>query len=370
LLLPPRIYAVPGIEMNVYFDNTCLVVNPLNYIFDVGCAKGRQQTERWTFLASAADVGNYPFTVEVRDETNGVVARADSVLEVVPANAGAGVSVSVLTIGDSLTHAAVYPERLLTLCASNGNPRLALVGHAPNASNPLVRIEGYGGWTAQRFATSYRKGARAEGDWKAWNSNGSPFLYADASGSPKLDFARYCREFNGGKAPDFVTILLGCNDVFSSTDDAIDATVDAMFVHYDRLVDMVRQVGPDTRIGVMLITPPAATQDAFGASYACRLTRWQFKRNQTRVVERVIAKYGGRETENIFLVPVNLNLDCVHNYPTVKAAANAQTQAETARLCNGVHPSSEGYRQIGDTLYCWIKSQLASRRGTPAAKSN
>lgn len=38
LLLPPRIYAVPGIEMNVYFDNICLVVNRANYVFDVSAS--------------------------------------------------------------------------------------------------------------------------------------------------------------------------------------------------------------------------------------------------------------------------------------------------------------------------------------------
>jgi len=107
LLLPPRLYAVPGVEMNVYFDNICLAVNPLNDAFDVDCAKGQQQAERWTFVPTEQDVGRYPFAVEVRDETNGLVARAESVLEVVSGKAGAGQPVSVLTIGDSLTHAAV-----------------------------------------------------------------------------------------------------------------------------------------------------------------------------------------------------------------------------------------------------------------------
>ncbi len=362
LVLPPRIYAVPGVEMNVYFDNVCLVINPLNYVFDVTCDKGKQQTERWTYVPVAQDVGEYPFVVEVRDETNGLIARAESVLEVVPEKSGEDVPVTVLMIGDSLTHAAVYPQRLLTLCCTNGNPRVTLVGHAPNEKNPVVRIEGYGGWTAQRFATYYRAGGRAVGDWKAWNSSSSPFLYADVPGKAKLDFARYCREFNEGKSPDFVTILLGCNDIFGSNDGTIDATVDTMFTYYDQLVEMIRSVGSETKIGVMLLSPPAGTQDAFGANYLCKLTRWQFKRNQHRVVERLMEKYGGREAEGIFLVPANLNLDCMHNYPTLTTACNSQTQTQVTRLNNGVHPSAEGYRQIGDTLYSWIKARLAERQ--------
>lgn len=360
LRLPPRLYAVPGIEMNVYFDNICLTVNPLNVVFDAVCAKGKQQVERWTFVPTEQDVGTFPFAVEVRDEMNRIIARAESVLEVVPENAGKGRPVSVLTVGDSLTHASVYPAHLLALCETNDNPQVTLVGHVPNEKRPEVRIEGYGGWTAQRFATFYKEGKRESGDWHAWNSSSSPFLYADGTGKAKLDFARYCQAFNGGKGPDFVTFLLGCNDIFGSRDETVDATIDVMFQHYDKLVEMVHQVRKDTKIGVMLLLPPAGTQDAFGANYQSGLTRWQFKRNQHRVVERLMEKYGNREGENIWLVPANVNLDCQRNYPTLKAPGNSETKEEVIRLNNGVHPSAEGYRQIGDTLFCWVKAQLAA----------
>ena len=362
LLLPPRIYATPGIEMNVYFDNICLVANPLNYLFDVNCAKGSQQTERWTFVPTEEDVGQYPFVIEVRNETNAVIARAESVLQVAPKTAGAGLPISVLTIGDSLTHAAVYPAHLLELCKAEGNPKITLVGHVPNEKTPDVRIEGYGGWTAHRFATFYKEGERRNGteDWKTWNSSGSPFLYADGTGKPALDFPRYCREFNGGKAPDFVTFLLGCNDNFGANDETIEASIDTMFKYYDMLIEMVRQTRADTKIGMLLLVPPVGTQDGFGANYKCGQTRWQYKRNQQRVVERTMEKYGKREKENIFLIPSNVNLDCLHNYPSVNAPWNSQTKAEGRRLNNGVHPAPEGYRQIGDTIFCWIKAQLAA----------
>lgn len=362
LMLPPRFYAVPGIETNVYFDNVCLVVNPADLAFDVTCAKGRQQAERWTCVPTDTDVGEFPFVIEVRDAANALVARAESVLQIVPGDAGAGVPLSVLTIGDSLTHAAVYPAHLLELCKSEGNPQLTLVGHTPSVRNPAVRIEGYGGWTAQRFMTYFKEGKRPEGelDWKVWNACSSPFLYPAGAGRFNADFAQYCQEQNGGKAPDVVTILLGCNDNARATDASIDASIDTMLTYYDMLVDMVHQVRPDTRIGALLLVPPAATQDAFGANYKCDLSRWQYKRNQHRVVERMLTKYGNRESEFITLVPTYLNLDCANNYPSAKAACNAATTKEAVRLSNAVHPSAEGYRQIGDTLYAWLKAQLAA----------
>jgi lysophospholipase L1-like esterase len=363
LVLPPRLYAVPGIEMNVYFDNVCLVVNPANLAFDVTCAKGSQQAERWTCVPTDKDVGEFPLVIEARNEANTIIARAESTLQIVPRNAGAGVALSVLTIGDSLTHAAVYPAHLIELCKAEGNPQLTLVGHAPNAKSPAVRIEGYGGWTAQRFMTYFTAAKRPEGDldWKAWNACGSPFLYPDGEGKFKVDFAQYCQEQNRGQAPDAVTILLGCNDNAQATEATIDASIDAMCTYYDLLVDMVHQVRKDTKIGALLLVPPAATQDAFGANYQCALNRWQYKRNQHRVVERLLAKYGNRESEFIYLIPAYLNLDGVNNYPTTKAPCNAASQTEIRRLSNGLHPSTEGYRQIGDSLYCWLKAQSLAR---------
>ena len=133
--------------------------------------------------------------------------------------------------------------------------------------------------------------------------------------------------------------------------------------HYDILVEMIRGVSKDTRIGALLLVPPAASQDAFGANYKCSQTRWQYRRNQHRVVERMTARYGKREPGNIWLVPANVNLDCVHNYPKRTAAWNARTAVKVTRLNNGVHPSSEGYHQIGDSIYCWMKAMIAGGNG-------
>ena len=320
LLLPPRIYAVPGIEMNVYFDNVCLTVNRANYVFDVVCDKGTQQAERWTITPTDQDVGQYPLALEVRDEANRIIARAESTLQIASKNAGAGLPVSFLMIGASETHAAVYPAHVLELCKPQGNPRLTLVGHVPHREQPTVRIEGYGGWTAKRFMNHFTAEKRPEvqGDREAWKAGGSPFLYSDGHGGFKADFGQYCRDFNQGHGPDFVTIILGGNDTFRCTDENIEASIDTMLEHYDGLIAMIHQVRNDTRIGAVLMYPPASSQDAFGANYQCSQTYWQCKRNLHRVCERILVHYGNRESEHIYLVPVKSNLDCDHNFPTLK----------------------------------------------------
>ena len=360
LVLPKTIYAIPSVEMNVYFENVALMINSANYVFDVTCTKGIQQAERWTYVPGANDVGNYPFQIEVRDDRNNVIARAKSTLRVVPSDTGSGRTITQLCIGDSLTHHSVYTGHLLDLFKQPGNPQLKLIGtHRPYKDWPAEnRHEGYGGWTAERFATHYNKTAR-KGEA---SKRGSPFLYLGSGGKPELDFSRYLQETNQGKASDVVTIFLGCNDVFYATDDNIDKVITRALGYYDKLFKMIHSVKKDTKVGVVLIPPPAGTQDAFGANYACGQTRWQYKRNQHRMIERLIKHFGNREKQNIFLVPVFINFDSRRNCPSETVRCNAQTIQTMIRQNNGVHPSPEGYRQIGDTIYCWMKSSMLLKK--------
>ena len=350
LTLPPKLYAVVGVETNVYFDNVVLVINPKNYEFCVKCGFGTQQSERWTFVPKKRDVGEYPFILEVRNQQNRVIAKAASTLAVVGADAGAERKVSMLMIGDSLTHASVYPKRVLDLCKLEGNPGVRLIGTNRSKDNAVCH-EGYPGWTAVRFAAKYSVEKHSK-------KGGSPFVYLGKDGSKKLDFARYCQEFNEGEVPDIVTCFLGANDIAYAEEDSIEKVIDRMIKHLDMLVSMVRVVSQETIIGIMLPVPPAGSQDAFGASYNTRLTRWQYKRNQHRLVERLLQSYSNRDKENIFVVPTEVNLDCIYNYPMKKMKRNAHVSASVWRLANGIHPGIGGYGQIGDSLYAWLKYRL------------
>ena len=135
-----------------------------------------------------------------------------------------------------------------------------------------------------------------------------------------------------------------------------------MMAHYDALVAAIHDAGKETRIGVLLPVPPAATQDAFGANYANGQTRWQYRRNQHRLVERMLSHYSSREAGGVDIVATHLNLDCRRNYPAERGKANAEAEIEIERQSNGVHPAAAGYRQIGDTLYAWLTATRRSRR--------
>jgi lysophospholipase L1-like esterase len=358
LVLPRIIYAVANVETNIYFDNVVLTTDSSRYVFDVKCEKGLVYGDRWAYTPTAQEAGTFALTLEVRDETNAIVASGESTLEVVSAAAGAGAPVTLLAVGDSLTQASIYTERLLELAGGADGPALTLIGsrgpdNAP--SHGANRHEGYSGWTAEAFATFYGPLARS-GEFKG-RETGSPFVYD--RNAPRLDFATYCAQFNHGKAPDFVTFALGTNDIFYASDQNIDATIDRILGYFDSLVAMVHGFNASTRVGIVLVIPPAATQDGFRNYRATqRQTRWQYRRNQHRMLERMLAHYGGREAENLYLIPAYINLDAAHNFPTRPASWNADNPDQPPRVIDGIHPASAGYRQIGDTIYCWLKDRL------------
>jgi len=341
LTLPPEVYAVPGVEMAVYYDNVVLTETPDAYRFEPTCDVGAAEKRRWVVTPQSADVGDHALAVTVRDAGGAELGRAATTLKVVPADAGAGRTIHLLIVGDSLTHATTYSNEIARLLSLPGNPGWTMLGtHKPSRAAAGVAHEGYGGWTWQRFVTHYEP--NPDGTYK---KRSSPFVTLGPDGKPALDVQRYFDEASGGERPDFVTFLLGINDCFHVDPEdpaAIDARIDAMFAQADVLLAAFREAAPEAELGICLTTPPNARESGFEANYQGRYHRGGWKRIQHRLVERQIERFAGREKERLFLVPTELNLDPTDGYPTN----------------NGVHPNQSGYRQIGASIYAWIKARL------------
>lgn len=366
LLLPDRICAVPGVETNIYFANAVRVVNPANYVFEVKAPRGRCDEKRWRYTPSSQDKSgtfNLLFRVLGND---GVLAEKTVAVEVSPADAGKGERLVMLIVGDSLTNATVYPKRILELFKTPGNPEVRQIGsHAGSGRSVIpggVAHEGYGGWTWWSFCEKWK----SDEDCAKLKTNReklyarSPFLKME-NGEKKLDIQGYFDRMNGGKAPDIITFQLGVNDIFSATDEDVDAKIKTIFKYMDKLLEAFRKAAPDAVIGVGITTPGAATQDAFGKNYKSRHSRWQYKKNQHRLAEAMMRKFASANPYKVELVPVYLNLDCENNFPVQTEPVNQDNEKKIARQSNGVHPAAAGYRQIGDTFYCWMKHVLAKK---------
>lgn len=357
--LPEKLYAVPGIECNIYFRNIFLAVNPANYVFDVTCKVGRNDRKRWRFTPAAADAGKtYPLSIKVYDR-NGLAAEGETTVYVAPADAGKGKALSILIVGDSLTSATVYPARLYQLCRQGGNPKLTMIGSRPGSRRPSVpqevAHEGYGGWTWLSFMTRHQ-GAAA-----------SKFL-TKKDGKPVFDLARYLKKYNNGKTPDVITFQLGVNDVFSADEASLPKRIRTILANADKLIAAFRKEAPDALIGVGFVTP-GADQDAFGTNYKCGQTAWGYCRNHFRLNQAMakhFAKYGDPK---LVMIPSNVGLDTENNFPVRKEAVNSQNKTMVSRQSNGVHPAPSGYNQIGDTYFAWLKNQIAEKNASGSRPS-
>ena len=139
---------------------------------------------------------------------------------------------------------------------------------------------------------------------------------------------------------------LGINDCFYLQKNlalpAVDWGINSVLGNSNILLEHLQLAAPKAIIGICLTTPPNTSQKAFLANYKGKFNRWPWKQVQHRFVQRQIKHFSNREKDNIFIIPTELNLDCINGYPEN----------------NAVHPNKKGYNQIGSSIYCWLKWQL------------
>ena len=356
LFIPEKIYAVPGIEMNVYFNNIVTVINPANYVFDVNCDKGRNDLKRWRFTPEPADVGTYKWSIRVIG-MKGVLAQAEAELVVLPLNAGNKKNITMLMVGASQTGAGHYPDRVAELMSRPGNPGFKTIG----TKGRNGKHEGYGGWRWDSFLTrwGYTNSRQMDGMHPdrpvGFNS---PFMFPDKNGKGKFDLQKYFDKHNNGKVPDVVSFQLGLNDFFKAQDDTIAQITADSIKNMEKLIAEFRKLKPAPEIMIFQHIPGAG-QDGFGASYKSRQTSWQYRKNLDHYNRALLKK--GKELD-LTVVPVYMNIDTENNYPTQTEPVNIGNSAVVSRQNNGVHPAQAGYYQMGDTLYCYLKALLHNRK--------
>ena len=355
LLIPETIYAVPGVEMNVYFNNVVTVINPANYVFDVDCSKGRNDLKRWRFTPVPEDVGTYDWSIRVMD-MKGVVASAKAKLVVLPPDAGKDRKLTMLMVGASQTGAGHYADRIVDLMSRSGNPEFKSIG---TKGLRRGKHEGYGGWRWESFLTrwGYTNSRQMDGMHPdrpvGFNS---PFLFPGKDGKGEFDLQKYFDKVNGGEIPDIVSFQLGLNDFFLAKDKTIARITAQSLQNMEKLIGAFRKL---KKVPVLMIFQhiPGASQDAFGQNYACGQTLWQYRKNLD-YYNRALLKQAKKL--NLVVVPVYMNIDTENNFPTRLQNVNEGNPARIVRQSNGVHPAKAGYYQMGDTLYCYVKALLAS----------
>lgn len=333
LNLPPKIYAVVGKEVSVYFDNL-MIDDAAKYNFNVDCSAGQQQDERWTATPSTA--GTAALSVAVHKDYSDVydiLTMGSASVVTAAAGAGTGVAKTYLQIGDSTTKGMIELGTLADLFGADPMD-LTLMG-------------------TQGASPNWHEGHPGKDTNYIYTNTASPFVFSGA-----FSFSQYMTA-QGYPGLDFAGIHLGINDMYAQfADYQVDAQLAASMAQIEGMVTSIHAYSASIKIGILLDIPPSRSQDSFGANDPCGQTRWRYKRNIILWVRRLIAQFGGRESGNVYLVPFGSNLDTTHNMAQTTVAANSRTSVTVARQVNALHPDAPGYAQMSDAVYYWLKNMV------------
>ena len=160
---------------------------------------------------------------------------------------------------------------------------------------------------------------------------------------------------NDGKAPDFITIYLGGNDIARAADTTIRRHLDDASAAIDEVITGFRKAAPDVKIGIVLSAAPAG-QDAFGNNYGMLIRRAQYCRNLEKLWAMLEMKC--KQYPNVTPIPVSVGVDTENHYPARMEPASEGSSVMVRRQTNALHPTKDGNRQIGDIFYFWFRNHL------------
>lgn len=378
MVLPEVIYAVPGIESNIYFKNVIDTANLNAYAVEVKCAKGAHGNERWFWTPSKKDAGK-SFDLEIRlfnDYGKIISARCKVVVAREPADYKRKITLALLAASGVNCH---YPQHLLKVMREAGFVNYTPVGnHAGAGQKPVpggIAHDGYGGFSWESFLTRWlfsaeelpqaqnaaeREQMKAIGVSKLPKSQAyrlrSPLLKI-VNGKKVLDIPGWLKKINQGKAPDFIVIQLGGNDMFGAMADTREARLAKAMANARKLLAALRKACPETIIGVAT-NPCGCDQDGFGANYGCFQSSYQYRRNIQSYNRALTALVKELKDPRLKLIPLHQSIDPDESYLKGSFLIHARHKRKVVRDRNALHPSMIGGYQLGDAMYCWLRKEL------------
>ena len=378
MALPEVIYAVPGIESNIYFKNVIDSAAPNAYAVEVKCARGAQGNERWFWTPSKKDAGK-SFDLEIRlfnDYGRLLTAKCKVVVAGEPADYKRKITLALLAASGVNSR---YPQHLLKVMREAGFINYTPVGrHAGSGRKPVpggIAHDGYGGFSWGCFLDRWlysaeelpqaqnaaeREQMKALGVSKLPKSQAfrlrSPLLSL-VNGKPVLDIPGWLKVINQGKAPDFIVIQLGGNDMFGAMAGTREAQLSKTMNSARKLLAALRKNCPETVIGVVTY-PCGCDQDGFGANYGCFQSSYQFRRNILSYNRALTALVKELKDPGLKLVPMHQNIDGEESYLKGSYLIHARHKRKVVRDNNALHPDLAGGYQMGDAIYCWLRKEL------------
>ena len=330
------LYVMQGTSVPVFFDNIIMHGQAKNLnVFQT--AKGNF-VDNGIFQKSleTLEKGFYQNYIIVNSSYNTLLKKNDDIvsnsrLTVVDINAGNGVTRKVLVIGDSITAANVWTDKLVDLF-SDDVMNIEMLGTRGTSKAPN---EGRGGWRAWNYA--FEKDASNDG---LSSSVTNPFLNPTSN---NFDFSYYMTKQNYTSV-DYVLLCLGTNDVSRNTHN----TDDDILLAWKTIIDSIKSFDNNIKILIWLLPMP------------CGLTNEQPKKDMfLHMKELLINKYdnmASRQTNKIYLVDVGCSVSPTDDFNYKEELVSEYGDEKWKRPTDIIHPANKGYYAIAKNIHAGIKA--------------
>lgn len=334
IILPTNLYLATGVEFNAY--SRMIISNVAdNDIVDFSCGGSMRKHKRgfrYTATDTSPNINNED--MKVRIAGNVEISKKFNI-KPVRSTSGAGKTLNVLCLGSSTTDQGYYIEHTRDLFSSDAMNVNFLGTIQTKGANP-TNCEGRSGWRLRTFFSS-------DGTSDAKPQMPNPFFdnTKEEFSFDAFNFSMYMRN-QGYSSCDVLIIAMASNDNVSTQQNEGYAKD-----YCDAIIASAKAYNPNIIIGIWLHN--AGYYFYEGALNQIDLT--------LELNKKVISWYDNRETENIFVMPVNANVDPLYDYPCREDNVSLRnSNFKELTITDPVHvDKSTGAKKIGDICYSYLK---------------
>jgi lysophospholipase L1-like esterase len=324
IILPQKIYATVGKELNIYYESVVDCDNVFNYKIDVGYnGQGARQLEE-CFRVIPTTVGNYTFTLKLYRYGDLITSKTCTISVVEDKILG---DIRGLYIGDSITEGNWYLYELQNMIST-----FKSVGTRGDWSG--LNHEGRGSWATTHYLSSASYAGKTNAFYNP-SSNSFDFNFYISNSSIEI--------------PSFVTIALGTNDAGS-------INADTLVANFNVMINSIKYYDSSMKIGITIAPPPASNQDGWGKHNGVNKNNWTHKKEIFEFAKKIIDVFDNREDEGIYILPIYVNIDPLLDFPYEEVEASFRNKTVIKRGTDNVHPDKAGMYKISDIHYNWIKA--------------
>lgn len=394
--LPSDIYILKNKTSQFFFRGFIEAVDPYIYDIKVKCAIGK--TFRRYYEITPAQIGDYPFTIEIRDDNRNIIASATCTVHVVEKTGSTPTNKNILCVGDSATATGHWAAELKRMLADM-SMGMSFKGRKTGTSDNSVLLEATGGWTWSTFVTSGIKYIRFQissgsgdltygtkltygnstytvleinitegvGNIRCAGVNDYTSAVEPSSSSGMLTGAGISYEFSSYEMEQYVPFLNG--DFSSYANQYSDGKIDYLIVHLGvnsmlwenrtipegdvkTFIDGYLADFPNGKIILTALPLPDYGTNVYANTYTdSNINRYGTLCNFLRYNDYLYnltkdSLYSGK----VYYCPSNMFFDTDYAYPKTEKNVNTRMTLKETIDTNGIHPVKEGSYLIADAI--------------------